>query len=58
MKMYSKKYTQDIGEGKKVGKMNMDDERILYYWGTDFCINVDKMYPYVKADFKQDNYKL
>lgn len=53
-----KKHTQDIGEGKKVGKMNMDDERILYYWDNEFCINVDKMYPYVKADFNQSNHKL
>lgn len=53
-----KKHKEDVAAGKKVGKMNMDDEKLLYYWNTNFCINVDNMYPYVKADFKQGNYKI
>ncbi|MEY8560095.1 hypothetical protein AALF85_05300 [Jeotgalicoccus halotolerans] len=53
-----KKHNEDVAAGKKIGKLNMDDEKLLYYWNTNFCINVDNMYPYVKADFRQGNYKL
>lgn len=51
-----KKHREDVSAGKKIGRMNMSDEKLRYYWNTNFCINVDKMYPYAKADFIQGNY--
>lgn len=55
---YSLKRTLDNAsaqriKGEKAGALDANEERYKEYWGSEFCKNVERIYPELKTDHKQ-----